>query len=484
MKNRARNLERLYGSCKKEIKEYMLQDLFSADNPKNIRIDMDYQRNYIWDYNEASNLVETVILKAIVPSFIVMEDKDEIVIIDGKQRYKSLFDFYHNKFKLNKNGLNKLEALAGRRYKELPRNVRKIIGEYKIEMLSYEIDDPSITQQEKEVLQRDIYMRYNYGKTQLKEHERERAKYLYDELTQEFISFFEQNVEKYKDYVNILLPKTRRIMNDDRDKISLLMLTIRELLVISYIPIIGQKTIKIGTGMVNKYYDTFFVKLSNIERKAASTEFHKILDKLIQIKRKLKIDNHELQDNVLFFKTMYWQLAILYKTYPDEFYHFNIDRLCHYVEKGGEVYFESYNNYTRDHVINRYEYLLNYIQKDLALNVDCYLEGLKENVEKVNYEIREEINPDEDWNGVQADKRLIAYPEKLAISEIIENIKDDRFIIQPAYQRAEVKNRVKASRIIESIILGVKLPPIYVYNIVPENGLDKDIVLDRSTEIN
>lgn len=478
MKNRTRKLERLYQASKIQVKEYMLKDLFDVDNNRNIKVDRDYQRNYIWDYSEASKLIETVVLKAIIPPFIVMEDKNEIIMIDGKQRYKSLFNFYHNHFKLNKNGLSKLRPLAGREYKKLPPNVREIIGEFKIQLLSYRIDDPSVTQEEKEFLQRDIYKRYNYGKTQLKEHEVERAKYLYDELTQEFINFFEQNPNIYQQAINILLTKTRREMSDDRDKISLLMLTIREILVTSYIPILGQKTIKIGTTIVNQYYDVFFAELSKQEQRAAITEFQKILGKLIQIKEKLQADNHDLQDNVLFFKTMYWLLAILYKRGSGEFYQFNTDRLCHYVENGGEVYFESYNNYTRDNIANRYEYIANYLQKELKFNIDNYIEEVKGNVKKVNYEPEEEVSPDRDWNGVQADKQLISYPEKLDISEIIKNIKTDRFIIQPEYQRTEVKNRIKASKMIESIILGVKLPPIYVYNIVPENGLYKDIVLD------
>ena len=66
----------------------------------------------------------------------------------------------------------------------------------------------------------------------------------------------------------------------------------------------------------------------------------------------------------------------------------------------------------------------------------------------------------------------------LKITEIIKLIKNNRFIIRPEFQRTEVKSRKKASKIIESIILGVKLPPIYVYVTRGEDGLDRYTVLD------
>jgi hypothetical protein len=49
-----------------------------------------------------------------------------------------------------------------------------------------------------------------------------------------------------------------------------------------------------------------------------------------------------------------------------------------------------------------------------------------------------------------------------------------RFLIRPPYQRGEVINKNKSSAIIESILLGIKLPPIFVYK--REDGVSE--VLD------
>jgi len=42
-------------------------------------------------------------------------------------------------------------------------------------------------------------------------------------------------------------------------------------------------------------------------------------------------------------------------------------------------------------------------------------------------------------------------------------MKRQKFIIRPQYQRNEIIDKKKASSIIESILLGIKIPPIFVY---------------------
>lgn len=52
-------------------------------------------------------------------------------------------------------------------------------------------------------------------------------------------------------------------------------------------------------------------------------------------------------------------------------------------------------------------------------------------------------------------------------------MKKNRFFIRPIYQRDEVMDRKKSSSIIESILLGIKLPPIFVYK--RKNGISEVI---------
>lgn len=406
----------------------------------------------------------------------------EIEIIDGRQRYETILRFYNNEIQLREFGLQELKKLDGKYYKDLPPNAKLLFEEYKLKMISYTVDNLiSVTEEDIDAIKRDLFRRYNYGMTALKRSEIERAKYLYDNLTEDLVLFFNNNPEFYEKCKYVLLPPSKQKL-DERDKINLVLITIREMLVMEYIPIIGEKTIKVGASVFDKYYTEFIRSLSDKERENKLNEFKKIFFKLYDIKEKLKKSNNELNNNVLFIKTVHWMFAVLYKVYPDEFYNFNIDKFCHYVENGGKEYFGNYKNTTASDIEKRYSYVNKYITKELELDIGDYIESLKENKKVLIFKPDENINPNEDWNGIKANKQLIVTEETLEVGEIIKLIKQNRFIIRPNYQRAEVKSRRKASRIIESIIIGVKLPPIYLYTKTYENGLSQDIVLDGNKD--
>jgi len=275
-------------------------------------------------------------------------------------------------------------------------------------------------------------------------------------------------------------------MEDEREKINVLMTIVRKIIVTPYISIVGEKNINIGRKIVIPYYSTFFGDISIQQCKEVLTEYKKIISKLSQIKKKLMLDKHELQDNILFYKAAYWMLAILYEEYSNEFYQFNIEKLCHYIEEGGESYFKEYNSNTSGKIKSRYEYLEEYIKSELKIDFESYKDKIKDNKSKTRYRRQTEINRDEIWKGMQGDQQLTSNViERMTVREIIKKIRDKRFIIQSAYQRAEVKNIYKASKVIESIFLGIPLPPIYLHEIInPEDGMRTDTVMDRTTKTN
>ena len=71
-----------------------------------------FQRNYIWNYKQASRFIESFLLGLPVPAiFLSKEDKtNKLLVIDGQQRLRTLEYFYGGIFKpedrefvLNKN---------------------------------------------------------------------------------------------------------------------------------------------------------------------------------------------------------------------------------------------------------------------------------------------------------------------------------------------------------------------------------------------
>lgn len=170
--------------------------------------------------------------------------------------------------------------------------------------------------------------------------------------------------------------------------------------------------------------------------------------------------------------------SILYNTFPTEFYNFNIDKFCHYIQDEGQDYFDTYNSSSGDDIEKRNNYMKDYMEKELKLDISNYLEEVRENRKAIIYNRDSDISRDKVWYSPYLSQQLITRKETMELSEIISHIKQNRFIVRPDYQRGEVRDKVKASRVIESIILGVKLPPIYLYTERQKNGLSTDIVLD------
>lgn len=91
-----------------------------------------YQRNYVWDKQKASNLIESLLLNVPIPIVFTAEDGDKEEVIDGQQRLTSIFSFVLGKlpdgkvFKLSP--LKILTHLSGKTYAELDETYQKQIN--------------------------------------------------------------------------------------------------------------------------------------------------------------------------------------------------------------------------------------------------------------------------------------------------------------------------------------------------------------------
>ena len=58
-----------------------------------------FQRNYVWDKKRASKLIESIIMGIPIPQiFLYEEDKNQFLVIDGQQRYFSIYFFKKMRF--------------------------------------------------------------------------------------------------------------------------------------------------------------------------------------------------------------------------------------------------------------------------------------------------------------------------------------------------------------------------------------------------
>ncbi|ANM09540.1 MULTISPECIES: DUF262 domain-containing protein [unclassified Rhizobium] len=83
----------------------------------------DYQRSLQWDDERKSYFIESLMLRIPVPPVFFYEVGGSLELVDGSQRIRTLVGFTNNEFKLT--GLEKLDALNGLRFSDIPGVIRK-----------------------------------------------------------------------------------------------------------------------------------------------------------------------------------------------------------------------------------------------------------------------------------------------------------------------------------------------------------------------
>ena len=140
-----------------------ISDVIAMLESKDIILDPEYQRNYIWDNTKASLLVESILLNVPIPVIYVAEDPDsKWNVVDGLQRLYSLKRFFSNEFRLK--NLEVLSELNGLQYSTLNPKAARILrnGILRI-ILIFKESHPEIKY--------EIFMRLNRGAIKLKEQE-------------------------------------------------------------------------------------------------------------------------------------------------------------------------------------------------------------------------------------------------------------------------------------------------------------------------
>lgn len=118
-------------------------------------LDPDFQRDFVWDADRQSRLIESVVMRIPLPVFYLAEDfEGRTIVVDGLQRLTTFQRFLHDKFALE---LEHQETLNGKKFSQLPPKLQNRIEDCSLELYIIDAQVP-------ERAKLDIFERVNSGK--------------------------------------------------------------------------------------------------------------------------------------------------------------------------------------------------------------------------------------------------------------------------------------------------------------------------------
>ena len=446
------NLTEIFvNKLKIESKVVTIDSLFNDGKVKKTLYAPPYQRNYVWDGEKATYFLESILIGTEIPPLIFFRTKWGVEIIDGRQRYETILKFLRGDLRLSKVGLKKLDILniGKKTFSSLPEFLKNDFLDTKLRVIEFSFaSHDGITQKDEDSVKQEIFKRYNSGITPLKNIEIDKAIYFDDDLNE----YFKEKLQNKQ-----IQEKFYRLFKYEEKKIEVSLQKIRQLLVIHKIPI--KYYSKAKQKITDKYYDLLSACITNEQFEMIFKSFTKKLDLLDEIRN--SIDTEELPYNRLISDVLFWAFSILEDNninLPEkdsiELEKFSI------LIKNNIGAFEMDRSSFYNQIMSRYGVVACYLENNYKINKNLYIET-GEIFKKKN----RELSQVKDCSTINYQELRINKPEPTTytIDDICRLMSRSRFLVRPPYQREEVINRKKSSEIIESLLLGIKLPPIFIF---------------------
>ncbi|WP_353150571.1 DUF262 domain-containing protein [Chryseobacterium sp.] len=452
------DIQNLFKKIKIEPKVMGIETMFSNQRRlEKTNYKPSYQRNYVWDNEKATYFIESIILGTEIPPLIFFKTQDYIEVIDGRQRYETIYNFVKvdSKQKLTQTGLYIFDDLKNKKFQDLAPEIRNTFWDTKLRLIEFSFIDESDSELQ-EVVKREIFKRYNTGITPLKSTEIDKAKFLENELN----SYFKKNIESNRRLQDTI----RDVFYYDNSSIEVILKEIRKLLVLSFIPINYYSNKK--DKVLNKFYE-FHYEENDVDSEGIFSDFTNKLNYLEQIKNLLK--KNGVVSNRLIFECLYWAITISQREAPDVNYtkdlskKENLDKLANFIRINIEDFKTERHSFASE-IITRYNAIATFFTDLYGIDFTDYLKNntkFKEENRNIDISrVKTNTNTLEKFESLRLNKPDAT---SITIEDVVQQMKGNRFLIRPPYQREEVINQAKSSAIIESILLGIKLPPIFIF---------------------
>lgn len=414
----------------------------------------EFNDHYEWTPTKATNYIESVMLNIEMHEIVLFKYNDEFFICNGLNRIKTLREFINNKLKLSAKGLEKYKDLANKKFKDLDENYQyKFLNNIYIRTITYEYksnpQNRNLTKKEVLEIQKYLYHIYN-NCIKLELTEIQKAEY-----SDEYINcYFKNNLLNKSEFLEKIKSLYFCNSKNKNNEIDSILVNIRSYLSLTYNPINEIKKYKTTKDRIKNLYTK---SINNLEPDHVIRDFIIIIDVLYNMQQ-LKIwKESENLHNRFFIEMLYWLLSIIKKDNLLNIVTFPIESIIKASNDRAELF--SKENFTIRGFVNRIEFIKEYAEKYLGLDLKKYIEGTEEmslKKDKTSY-------PKQDYSFTPLPSNTMKF------SDLLREVKEGNYDLFSKIQRAEVMNIIVASEIIQTILLGLKLPPILIYE-KNENG--------------
>lgn len=441
------------GSLKITPRTISIKTLLSDRNLRRINYKPYYQRNYVWDNIKQTFFIESVLLGTEIPPLILFKSGSDIEVIDGRQRFETLKRFIENDFSLTDKGLLSLPALAKQNFNKLRDELKEIFWNSNIRVYEFEIIiDINANLEDK--IKKEIFRRYNTGITPLTSIEVDSAKYDSDKLSY----LFENELNNNNNFYNGV---KKSFFHNELDSVDLkekMIDFLRKSFVLSKFPISRYAQGKRRNETLSILYQAFVNTIEEIENEFQ--DFKSQIEQIFELNDYF-FGNGLEQNNRLVNESLLWAIRIIQQEKIGYTYLNDKEELLNYIIRNHSVYSED-NSFYYKNIIERFTTISNYLNDKTNFDFEIYI---KRNDFKET--LKELTQTDQDADNVLNNLESLRINKPSPISKPIEEILSDvityKYLIRPSYQRQEKISILKASAIIESILLGINLPPIFIY---------------------
>lgn len=162
----------LFASVRVTKKDFSIYELYRKYKKQQLVLEVDFQRNTVWGPKQKCELIESILMGLPLPIFYFKQQNNSTyVVVDGKQRLSTLFEFLNNGFTLK--SLKILKFLNGKKFKDLTDE----LGIYQSQLEDYQVYSHVILPPTPDKILFDIFDRVNRSGTKLNKQEIRNALY-------------------------------------------------------------------------------------------------------------------------------------------------------------------------------------------------------------------------------------------------------------------------------------------------------------------